>query len=266
MLTDTHNHTCHFSPDAESTIDDIFAKATAGHLDVIALTEHYEYDNPDPNDNIQTFDLDKYTAEFAAWKKRCPSSLELLMGIEFGYQTHTAGAIDELASKAPFDTVVLSNHLFRGIDVYFSDVVYRLPVAERHAEYMEKMTEMVTNCNNFDVAAHYDYVNKRNPDLTVNMLYEDCPREFDRFFEVLIAKEKALEINTATSARRQSLPDPRIIERYIQMGGRLITVSSDSHVPANIGCMIPEITEFLKSLGVKELCYFKARQPQTYGI
>ena len=266
MYTDLHTHTRHFSPDAETTIDELFETASKKNLSVVAVTEHYEYKNPDPNDNIQTFDLALYTKSFREWKEKCPSSLELLMGIEFGYQTHTASDIDELAGSAPFDIVLLSNHLFRGVDVFFSKEVYALPVKERHAEYMTKMAEMVENCNNFDVAAHYDYVNKRNPDLGVNMCYDDCPREFDRFFEALISKEKALEINTATPARRDSMPDAAIIKRYIDMGGKLITVSSDAHTKENLGKLIPETCEFLKASGVRELCYFKDRQLKTFGI
>ncbi len=266
MLIDLHNHTCHFSPDAKSTIDDFITGAVNKGLAVAAITEHYEYKNPDPNDNIQTFDLDLYTKTFKEWKKKCPSSLKLLMGVEFGYQTHTASDIDEIASTAPFDIVILSNHLFRGVDVFFSKEVYKLPVKARHAEYVSKLVEMAENCNNFDVLGHFDYVNKRNPDLSVNMLYDDCPKEFDRLFETLISKEKALEINTATPARRDSMPDAKIIKRYMKMGGKLITVSSDSHIMENIGALIPETCEYLKSLGVKELCYFEGRKVKTFGL
>ena len=64
MFTDTHNHTCHYSPDAKQTIDELVAAAKAQNIDVVAVTEHYEYDNPDPNDNIQTFDIDAYSKDF----------------------------------------------------------------------------------------------------------------------------------------------------------------------------------------------------------
>lgn len=266
MYTDLHTHTKVFSPDAEMSIEELMDTAVKKDLSMVAVTEHFEYKNPDPNDNIQTFDLGLYTKTFSSWKERCPSGLDLLMGIEFGYQTHTASEIDEIAGSAPFDIVLLSNHLFRGVDVFYSDVVYKLPVKERHAEYMAKMAEMVEKCNNFDVAAHYDYVNKRNPDSVTNMCYDDCPSEFDRFFEVLIAKEKALEINTSTSYRRNSMPDAKVIDRYLKMGGKLITVSSDSHTKDNLGRLIPEMTEFLKAVGVRELCYFKNRKVNTFSI
>ena len=61
MLIDTHNHTKNFSPDAEMTVEELIGTASRRGLKVVAVTEHYEYDNPDPNDNIQTFDTEEYS-------------------------------------------------------------------------------------------------------------------------------------------------------------------------------------------------------------
>lgn len=266
MFADTHNHTCHYSPDAEQTIDELIAAAVSNNLSVVGITEHYEYDNPDPEDNIQTFDIDSYIKSFEDWKKKCPSSLELLMGIEFGYQTHTASVIDELAAKYPFDTVVLSNHLFRGVDLFYSKDAYKIPAALRHKEYMGVVAEMAEKCNNYTVIAHYDYCSKYDCENSRVALYADCPDEFDRLFEVIIAKEKALEINSATSIRRGIMPDPRILQRYKQMGGKLITFSSDAHVSSNIGREKEKFVEFAKSCGFNEGCYFKNKEVYTYSL
>ena len=144
MLVDLHNHTCHFSPDAVMSIDTLIEAAVARHLSAVGITEHYEYDNPDPDDDVGIFDLDKYTDSFRNWYSKCPSSLKLLMGIEFGYQTHTSADIDRIASSAPFDVVILSNHLFRGRDVYYGgNKCYGLPKTIRHDEYINKIFAFV---------------------------------------------------------------------------------------------------------------------------
>ena len=137
MFSDLHNHTCHFSPDAEMTIDELIDNSIKRGMSYVGITEHYEYDNPDPNDNIQVFELDEYANDFSDWKQKAASNgLNLLMGIEFGYQTHTASKIDELSLALPFDVVILSNHLFRGRDVYFSNECYRVDQKSRHKEYI----------------------------------------------------------------------------------------------------------------------------------
>ena len=58
FLADTHNHTKHFSPDAKMDIEEFIKAAKTRGLGAVCITEHYEYDNPDPEDNITTFDID----------------------------------------------------------------------------------------------------------------------------------------------------------------------------------------------------------------
>jgi len=267
MLADIHNHTCHFSPDAQMTIDELISSSVSRGLDVVGITEHYEYDNPDPLDDITTFDIIEYCKAFEDWRSKCPDNLKLLMGIEFGYQTHTAGDIDRIASSAPFDVVILSNHLFRGRDVYYGgEECYGMDKRLRHKQYIGKMAEMCEKCNNYDVAAHFDYINRYNPDPEEYIRYEDCPEEFDRFFEALISKEKCLEINTRSIYKAQAkgssviMPDPAVIKRYLAMGGKYISLGSDSHTPDTLGIMFSETIDYLKSLGVNEFCYFEKRK------
>jgi len=266
MFTDTHNHTRHYSPDAKQTIDELISAAKEQNIDVVAVTEHFEYDNPDPNDNIQTFDIDAYVRDFKNWRAKCPDELTLLMGIEFGYQTHTASVIDKIASDYPFDTVVLSNHLFRGVDLFYSKDAYKLPAELRHKEYMGVVAEMADKCNNYNVIAHYDYCSKYDSEENRIAYYSDCPKEFDALFETIIAKEKALEINTATSIRRGLMPDPEVLKRYVAMGGKLVTFASDAHISENLGRRKEDFVEFAKSCGIKEGCYFKEKKVYTYGL
>ena len=270
MLADGHNHTSEFSPDAKMTIDELISAARAKNITVAGITEHYELDNPDPEDNIQTYDLDLYDKVFEEWRAKCPADLTLLKGIEFGYQTHTAEEINRIAGEHDFDTVILSNHLFRGVDVYFSEEAHLVPKKERHAEYIGVMAEMCEKIDNFTVAGHFDYISRdrRSSAGDSFVLYEDCPREFDRLFEALISKEKSLEINTRSilkmgekAGSSSVLPDANILKRYKEMGGYLISLGSDSHTPDTLGLLFPETAEYLKSLGFEGAFYFKKKRP-----
>ncbi|MCR4776641.1 MAG: histidinol phosphate phosphatase, partial [Saccharofermentans sp.] len=122
-------------------------------------------------------------------------------------------------------------------------------------------------CSNFDAAAHYDYINRYTDNLENFVLYEDCPAEFDRMFEALITKGKALEINTKSIQKhkersfKRHLPDPAVLNRYREMGGKLICLGSDSHFPGTFGVCFDEAVQYLKSLGFKESVYFKAHKP-----
>ena len=268
MITDGHNHTKHFSPDAGQSIEELINEAKAKGFSRIGITEHYEIDYPDDGLNWM-FDLNQYNEAFKEWRKKAGNDFELLMGIEFGYQTHVAEEIDKTASLIPFDVVLLSNHLFRGKDFYVDRDCYKLPKKDLHKEYIGIMAEMCEKCDNYDVAAHYDYINRYTDNLNDFVLYEDCPKEFDRFFEALISKEKALEINTKSIQKHKergfsrTLPDPDIINRYKEMGGKYICFGSDSHFPGTFAVSFNEAVEYMRSFGFTESVYFKQRKLYT---
>lgn len=271
MVTDGHNHTKHFSPDAEQSIDDLISEAKAKGFNRIGITEHYDMDYPE--DGLDwLFDLEKYRTEFIKWRMKAGEDLELLMGIELGYQSHLADKIDTVASKIPFDVVLLSNHLFRGRDFYVDRECYKLPKRELHKEYIGIMAEMCEKCDNFDVAAHYDYINRYTDNTNNFVLYEDCPDEFDRMFEALITKGKALEINTKSIKKHldggfeRFLPDHEILFRYMEMGGKLFTLGSDSHFAGSLGVCFDRAIDYLKTIGIEEVVYYKNRQPNFESL
>ena len=270
MVTDGHNHTRHFSPDADQSIDELCVSAVSLGIKRLAVTEHYDADFPDGSLNWE-FDFDEYAAAFPKWRADHPE-IELLMGVEFGYQTHLASKIDEWALKAPFDTVLLSNHLFRGEDIYTTKLLYEIPSKVCFAEYVGILAEMTEKCSNFDVVAHYDYINRYGSGEDTPLRYDDCPAEFDRFFEALISKEKALEINTksvqklAEKNSKDFMPDSKLLKRYMDMGGKLFTLGSDAHVPSGLGIYFNETAEYLKSLGITETVYYKGHKAFTEAL
>lgn len=266
MITDGHNHTRHFSADAGQSIDELIGQARAQGFSRIGITEHYEVDYPD--DGLDwTFDLNEYNDTFKTWRNKAGSDFELLMGVEFGYQTHVADEIDRIAKLIPFDVVLLSVHLFRGKDFYVDRDCYMIPAKDLHREYIGIMAEMCEKCSNYDVAAHYDYINRYTDNLNDFVTYEECPKEFDRLFEALISKGKALEINTKSIQKHKergfarTMPDPAILNRYREMGGKLICLGSDSHFPGTFGVCFTEAVEYLKALGFKESVYFRQHKP-----
>ena len=99
------------------------------------------------------------------------------------------------------------------------------------------------------------------------MTYDECPEEYDRLFEALISKGKALEINTKSIQKHRDggftrhLPDAEIIKRYKAMGGNMICFGSDSHFKGSLGVCFNEGVEYIKSLGFTESVYFMDRKP-----
>lgn len=281
---DSHNHTKHFSIDGFQTLDELVQSALEADLGGLVLTEHYDKDmihkhihqgitpvgSPaEPDEWI--FDIDAYFAFIQEKQMELAISrpgFRLLTGIELGYLDYLAKDLDALSSSYPFDSIVGSVHSLDLRDMYFYPEYYEQPKKQAYGKYLETLIHMIKNMENFDIMAHFDYV-ERNANYDDNKLhYADFPDHFDEIFRLLIYKGKSLEINTRSRYRAidagdpdPGLPDADILRRYIELGGELITISSDSHAPGQCGRMIADTAEWLQSLGVRYLCSFRNRKP-----
>ena len=90
----------------------------------------------------------------------------------------------------------------------------------------------------------------------------------DPILTELISKGIALEINTAPLMKgfRYFNPLPDILARYKEMGGELITIGSDAHVPEKIAGRFEETAEILQSLGFRYYAVYSDRKPQMLPL
>ncbi|MCQ2515708.1 MAG: histidinol-phosphatase HisJ family protein [Saccharofermentans sp.] len=273
MYTDTHNHTIHYSSDAKMTIDELINSCINKGVSRVAITEHYDLDYPCKDETFD-FDLNNYGENFKLWKEKSSklNGPELLMGIEIGWQEHLKDRIEATASSLPFDQIILSEHVFNGKDVYFLTNLKDLSAKERQSKYIYNLAYMANQINNYNIIAHYDYIDRYLPASIAGVYYDNCPEEFDYLFETIIKKDKALEINTGSIEKNiqkglsNPMPDINIIKRYIELGGKLITLGSDSHTTDTLCKYFIETANYLNSLGVEAICYFKNGIPQFESI
>lgn len=258
MITDSHLHTIHFSGDAKMTIDELINAAERAGLTEAVITEHFDDDFPHEIPVPLTFDLPKYFESFAKWTRRCPPSLTLRMGIEFGYQLQLEPKYDLISRSFPFDSIILSNHLYGGVDPYFYRDCYLMSKSDLHSTYINSLADMAERCTFYDILGHYDYIVRYSPLQDPTMRYLDCPEAFDRLFKILISSEKSLEINTRTIDKltragvHNPFPDQEILARYLELGGTRITLGSDSHDPSTLACHFEETISFLKMIGFQD--------------
>ena len=99
------------------------------------------------------------------------------------------------------------------------------------------------------------------------MYLKKYKEKIDKILGIIIEKEIALEINTSSyEALNDFMPTKEIIEKYFNMGGRLLTVGSDAHVTQNASVNFEKAIEFIKKTGFEYLYYFKERKPIKYKI
>lgn len=259
MITDSHVHTLYFSGDGKMTVEEMLAAASRKGLTSVVITDHYDDDFPHDMEGPMTFNLSDYYSAFRTWKKASRGKISLRLGIELGYQPQLVQKYADLSGQIPFDSIILSNHLFEGKDPYFFRDCYDKEKSDLHNEYVSSLANMAEESDSFDILGHYDYIVRYSPKENPVMRYADCPKAFDRLFRALISKGKSLEINTRTIQKLRksgvseidSFPDIEILDQYRFLGGKRLTLGSDAHEASSVAGLFSETARYLIDLGFR---------------
>ena len=121
--------------------------------------------------------------------------------------------------------------------------------------------ECVKTFDCFNCLGHLDYIVRYGPyeDKNVNHeLYQDI---IDEIFKTLIQKGKGIEVNTSgyRDLKTCGFPSFKQVERYYQLGGRIITVGTDSHTSDRIGEHVEEVVREYQRIGFQDISTFTKR-------
>ena len=62
------------------------------------------------------------------------------------------------------------------------------------------------------------------------------------------------------------MPDARIVETYLALGGARFTLGSDAHRPADIARGLDAGAQMLRQKGVKSLCLYRNRKARLISL
>ena len=265
-MHDTHSHTNN-STDCKQTIDELCMSAIEKGISSITITDH-----ADQQDFSETNAYNRIKQSFSDTdyaKEKYKDKLKVLKGIEFGGINYAAEEEKAILSTPDIDVVIGSVHmaLLGDIDNFFSHIDFSGYTDEFLDEYFKKYLSevlLIAKSDDIDILAHLTcllrYINGKYK-RTVNAL--KFKKEIKEILSELIKRNTALEVNTSGigSFYGEYMPQEEIVEMYYDMGGRLITIGSDSHTPENVGNAFTEAKEMLKNLGFKEYYYYEKRKP-----
>ena len=270
-MFDLHIHTLH-SPDSKQTIDEVCESALQKGLQGIAICDHVDMwfsENLDTPTQIRECveDVCRARAQYG-------DRLEILQGVEMAEYLYDKENADRILSLGEFDVILGSVHsvAFEEIDDSYSRIDFSQMPEEKLLRFMKKyffhISEMIEKTD-FDVLTHLTcplrYINgkyKRNLDV------HHFKKEILEIFEQIIRKDIPLEINTSGlgSFYSQYMPDVSLIRTYKNMGGKLITLASDAHVPQNVGNAFPATRSVLQDMGFDSHCVFRKRNLCLQGF
>ena len=260
MRADVHMH-CGFSNDSESRPEDMVESAIAKGLSVICFTDHYDKDNLDWGDEA-IFDVESYFQKMIELQEEYRDQIDIRIGAEIGMQPYLAEYYQNFMAQHPFDFVIGSVHSVLEHDVAL-DFFQKHSDLEGYKIYFEEMLQDVQKIQSYDVLGHLDYIvrysNQGSKGFDLNT-YMDIIEEI---LKQVIAHGKGIEMNM--SGLKYGLgaphPQPEIIKRYRELGGEIITVGADGHIPEHIAYDYHLADDILKSCGFKYYTEFKGRKP-----
>ena len=165
--------------------------------------------------------------------------------------------------KYHFDYIIGSSHLCRGMDASYEDFYKGRTEEEAYEEYFENSLENLKSFSDFDAYGHFDFVVRYGPNMDDEYSYAKYRHAIDRILRYLIENGKGIEINTGglKKGMRDLHPCIDIIKRYKSLGGEIITVGSDAHIPTNITYGFKRAEEVLKECGFQYYTVFEQRKP-----
>lgn len=254
---DYHMHT-RFSGDSEADPREHVKQAIALGLDEICFTDHRDFEYPI---DVFELDIDTYYQTIMALKEEFKDQIIIKWGIEMGLDMNHQDKINELINQYPFDFVIGSIHVINHTEFYYGEFFTGLSKEEAHRYFFEETLRCVQNFDCFNVLGHLDYIMRYGPyedRMVEHTKYQDI---IDEIFKTLIAKGKGIEINTSGYALNGNCGFPNFeqVKRYYDLGGRIITIGTDSHTSDRVGQHVNDVKEKLEQMGFEDVSTFSQR-------
>lgn len=276
MLTDYHVHT-EFSDDSVYPMEDVVKDAIGLRLNEICITDHVDYGikaDWDSGEEIRyrrgeplaNVDYPRWAAELERVRKLYGDQITIKTGMEFGVQVHTIPQFEALFRRYPFDFIILSIHQAEDKEFWTQDFQKGRTQREYNERYFEEMLQVVQQYKNYSVLGHMDLIKRY--DKAGIYPFEKLKPFAAEILKTVIADGKGIEINTSFHryGLSDSMPSTELLRLYLDLGGSIVTIGSDSHAPAHLGTYIQEAKDQLKELGFQSFCTYEAMQPVFHRL
>lgn len=256
ILTDIHTHT-KFSADGRSTIDEMIGKALELGLSWYGIAEHFNYDYDRlhlviDGQAVPPIDERAYFTRARELQRELQGKIRLLVGAEFGYDNANSTLQRYIETEQEYspDFVVNSVHTCLGMDCYFPHYCSGKSKEYAYNAYLYRVLESLDAPYRYDIVAHIGYCSRNATYPDAKLRYEDFSDVLDEILKRIIARGKILEVNSsAKTAGSPFIPDTDILERYFQLGGRMVSFASDAHDTSRVADRRDVVVAALKKIG-----------------
>lgn len=266
FLADCHNHTC-CSADSDAPLTEVVQQATQVGLSMVCTTDHMDLITR-AGTVLDDWDWAPVLEQHRLAGAVCPPGLELRLGAEMN-AAHvfpernrrlvemveldlSVGAVHNMSAALGGQDFILWNYpdeatCYRALDDYFESLL------------------ILSQLDFIDVLAHIPYTLRYMNDRDGNRVTLERYRpQLEVIFRNLIGRGAGIEVNTN---RGKSLEAYRpLLEQYRRMGGEIVTLGTDAHIPEDIGKGIADAAQLLKELGFRYYTVYRRRRPEFISL
>ena len=263
MLPDSHMHT-EFSGDSTTPVEEMVETAIRLGMNSICVTDHHD---PDFWDSDFLLDADAYWKKMRRIQETYRDRIQVRIGVEIGLQAHLHEEISQFIQAYPYDFVIGSMHLVDGIDPYERD---RYPGTDRemYRRYFEDTLDSIRANDGFQSLGHLDYIVRYGWEREKAYSLQELGDIIDEILKELVSRQIALEINTGGYKSGIGFPNPHpeVLRRYRELGGELVTLGADAHVPSYIGYEFDRAVEVLKNTGFSHIAVYTGQKAEFIAV
>ena len=267
-FADYHTHS-RVSPDAFSSMTEMAEAAIRQGLQEICFTDHVEpiwFGSTAPR---KTYDWAPLTEEFRTAQAAVGDRIRLRLGVELGDAVWDLDRSEAIMARAPaLDFVIGSIHILSeqmdGRDLYSLAPRDEAETRACLADYLGQI-QRLARWGGFHVLGHLTLpLRYLNENRGMHVSFDGFEAEMEAIFRTIIPKGIGIELNT--NRGNTPLPDAKWLKLYRGMGGEVITLGTDAHAPAAVGCAIREGQALLRECGFRRFCTFRQGQPVWHDL
>ena len=217
----------------------------------------------------KTYDWAPLTEEFRAAQAAVGDRIRLRLGVELGDAVWDLDRSQAIMARAPaLDFVIGSIHILSeqmdGRDLYSLAPRDEAETQACLADYLGQI-QRLARWGGFHVLGHLTLpLRYLNENRGMHVSFDGFEAEMEAIFRTIIPKGIGIELNT--NRGNTPLPDAKWLKLYRGMGGEVITLGTDAHAPAAVGCAIREGQALLRECGFRRFCTFRQGQPVWHDL
>lgn len=263
FLCDYHTHTLYsFDGAPESTPDALCRRALELGLSDIAITDHCDI-NGEVEGIYTPYDADAAFAAMQEAKEAYRGRLQVVCGIELGNAHQYPAEAAAVLAKHPYEFVIGSLHNLRDVPDFcmLKYEVMTTPLINRLFDRALDETIEMAAFPGLSTVGHITYMHRYLTRAGVTFSFKPFYEKLEHLYRLIISRDIALELNVSTlwQGLGVSMPTMELLKLYRDRGGRLITIGTDAHSPANLGKSIRQGYALLRAVGFDEVMTVNAR-------